>query len=328
MRVLVGLVCASVLGLASMANAEPLNAKQVSAEAKWLVHIDADAMRSSVVVDKGYAKCAEKCKALGEKVTDLREACKIFDPTTDLQGLTFYGKEYKPGAGVAIVCGKLTETILNGLSEGVQKMPNYSVSTYNMYQLHTWTHAQGTKHERPIIGVYVQPNYLVFGASEAEVKAALDVLDGSKANLAGTASPLAAAALPGALLLARVSGLADMKLPIESPIIKQTDAMALTLGENNYEAYLTADLAVKDVKTADEVKAMVDGALTNALMGTDDAEMSDLINAARVSSTEKAVSVDVRGPADIGWTYLEKLAAKVAEEGRKQMEKARQGQGK
>jgi hypothetical protein len=165
----------------------------------------------------------------------------------------------------------------------------------------------------------------VFGASEADVKAALDVLDGKKPSLAKS-SPLAAASSAGALLVARVAGLADVKLPIESPIIKQTEAVSLTLGENNYEAYLAADLSAKDAKTAEEVKTKVDSALTDALMATNEAEMSDLINAARVTSNDQVVTVDVRGPADIGWTYLEKLAKNVAEEGRKRLEKAGHGQ--
>jgi hypothetical protein len=47
---IVGIALAAVLGLAAVARAEPLELKQVAADAKWLVHVDVDAMRD---VDRG-----------------------------------------------------------------------------------------------------------------------------------------------------------------------------------------------------------------------------------------------------------------------------------
>jgi len=52
----VGLALAAGLGWTASARAEPLDPAQVSAEAKWLAHLDVDAMRASTVVQRAWKK--------------------------------------------------------------------------------------------------------------------------------------------------------------------------------------------------------------------------------------------------------------------------------
>ena len=49
-------VTAAALVVAGYASAAPLNPKQVAKEAKWVAHVDVDAMRESIVVKKAYEK--------------------------------------------------------------------------------------------------------------------------------------------------------------------------------------------------------------------------------------------------------------------------------
>lgn len=315
--ILLGVFSTTLVGRLSAA---PLNPKQISAEAKWLAHLDADAMRGSVMAAAGYRQCEAKWKAIGEHLAELRTACQVFDPMTDLNDVTFYGAQYQQDAGVAIVHARFTDSVLRFLYEKVQQLPGYAASNHRAYALHTWRHAQGTRHERSMTAAYVQPDRMIFGTSVAEVAAALDVLDGAKADLAGNASPLAAKAPSGALLLIRVAGLSAIELPIESPIIRRTETLALIIGESNNEAYLTSELVSKDAKTAEEVKAAVDKALAAALAATDDGDVANLINAVQVGSTEKQVTLDVRGPAEVGWFYLEKLVTQLTAAGQKHID--------
>ena len=59
----------AVLGLATIGRAEPLDLKQVAAEAKWVMHVDVDALRASIVVQKAYQKCLEMHKDAARKWT-------------------------------------------------------------------------------------------------------------------------------------------------------------------------------------------------------------------------------------------------------------------
>ena len=263
MRVSASFVCVLVLTMAGLVRAEPLNPKQVPADAKWLAHVDADVMRTSVVVDQGMKERGDAVKALIAKVPDLSALCEAIDPAKNVKGITVYGTQFKPG-GVAIVSANLAEAALNSLSEGVQKLPDHATTSHGSHELHTWTHAKGTPNAHAVTAVYVEPNILVFGTSVDEVKNALDVLDGAKPNIVGKSALAAAPA--SALVFARVAGLGTLKgLPVDSPIIKQADVIGLTMGEDDDEAYLTGEVVAKDAKTAGQVKEAVDNALTAAV---------------------------------------------------------------
>jgi hypothetical protein len=104
------------------------------------------------------------------------------------------------------------------LVEKVQGAPGYKSSTHDSYTLHTWIHNRGKRHEHQVTGCFHAPTELVFGRTEGEVSAALDVLDGKSPNLAGSDSSLAAEIPAGTSIVARVSGLADANLPTKSPL--------------------------------------------------------------------------------------------------------------
>jgi hypothetical protein len=315
MRVLVCLLCALVLGVASQVCAAPLNSKQVSADAKAVIHMDADALRVSVVVEKGYQVCEEKAKQFGGQVEELKVLFTIVDPTQDVKGLTFYTTQTKQPGGVIILNAKFSENAIATLTEQVKTLPSYAVSDYNSHPLHTWARGNG----QSVFAAYVKPDLLVLGISADEVKAALDVLDGTKPNIVGK-SPLAAEVPAGALVLARVADFPKEGFPIDSPIIKQSDVLGAVIGENNNEAYLTCEVFAKDAKTADTLKTAVEDALTKALLATDDADLANLINAVQVTTNDKEVVVDVRGPADMGWMYFEKLVGEVVKASKKAIE--------
>lgn len=312
MRVLVGLVCALVLSTAGFVRAEALNPKQVAADAKWVAHLDVDTMRASVVVDKAYQECEPVVKAFGAKIDELKAIGQVIDPMKDLKGITVYGTDLQNPEAVAIVQANLSESALGTLQQSVQQLPGYASSTHGAYELHTWVH-KCPMGEKKLTATYVQPDILVFGSSVQAVEKALDVLGDAKLSIDGK-SALAAKPLAGALLVVRVAGLGSVeKLPVKSPIIAAADVIGLTLGENNNEAYLSADLSAKDTKAAEELKTNIESSLTSALLAVDDSDVADLINAVQVTSNDKTVTVDVRGPADVGWNYLKKLAAKVGE---------------
>ena len=318
MRVSASFVCVALLTVAGLVRAEPLNPKQVAADAKWLAHVDADAMRSSAMIDQGYKEQGDKAKAIIEKVPELHGLCEAINPAKNLKGITLYGTQLQP-EGVAILQAKLSEPVLKILHEKVQKLPDYAAISHGSHEICTWTHAQGTPHQRSVAAAHVEPNILVFGTSTGAVENALDVLDGKKPSLAGK-SALAAPAPAGALLLVRLAGLAKLDcLHIDSPIVKQTEVLGLILGEDNNEAYLTAEMSAKDAKTAAKVKETVDNTLTAALQAVDDSDLSELLNAIQLDSKDKTVTADVRGPADGAWKYVEKLAEQTFQLARKRL---------
>lgn len=308
MRVYLGLAIAVVLGLAGTLRAEPLNLEQVAADAKWVAHVDADAARASSVAEKVREHWKQKHPKAAKHLEIAREVWN-FNPCTDLRGITLYGTKIKKDTGVVIVHAKVDQELL---LDKVRSAPQHRESTHGQYQLHTWKHAEGKKRVRDMTGVFYRPDVILFGGSFDEVIAALDVLDGTKPNLVGKDSPLAAAVPPGTMFLARVVGLADVaNLPGKFPIMKQTESLALAVGEKEGESFFTGRMTVKNAKLAEQMKTVVEGVRAMAVMvHGGDSKALEIIDALKVDIDGKVVEIECRAPAEKVWTFLKKMKEK------------------
>ena len=304
MRVALRLTVAAVLGSgwAGLVRAEPLDLNQVSADAKWVAHIDVDAMRASAVLQKAHEQMLKKHPEAEKHLAKVREMWK-FNPCTDMHGATFYDTQIKKGSGVAIVHAKVDQHMI---LEKAKRAPEHRASTYGKYELHSWTHAKESKHERSMTGTFYKPDVLVFGNSVEAVKAALDVLDGTKANIAGTDGPLAAKVPPGAMLVARAVDLSQADLPCKSPLVKEVDTLMMAVGENHGESFLVGKLTVKQPEIAQQMKAVADGFLAmTALTHGSDPNAMKLLGALKLTTTDKAITVEWRAPAEAVWVQMQ-----------------------
>ena len=257
MRVCFGLAIVAVLGFAGLLRAEPLDVKQINADAKWAVHVDFDAARGSTVLQNAYQLLSEKHPELEQRLGEAREKWQ-FDPA-GLHDVTFYGEQFKKHEGVAIVHATVNE---QALLEKAKQAPNHQVSNHGKYELHTWTHAAGSKHERSMTGTFFKPDVLVFGSSEAEVGAALDVLDGTKPNVADKLPSLVGTIPPGTILFAGARDVSEINVPAKSPaapVAKQADSLLLSIGENDGKSFVSAMLNVKQADAAQQLKTIVEG---------------------------------------------------------------------
>jgi hypothetical protein len=302
-----------MFGMAGLVHAAPVDLKQVSADAVWLAHLDADAMRASTVWDKRYARHDEKCRAIAAACDELREASQVFNAARDLRSITLYGPRFAADSGVAIVRANFDEAMLKVLAEAIKKQPDYRSVKHGRHGLHAWTHAKGTQHEHPLAVCFAKPDLLIVGASSDNVTRALDVLDGVKPNIVNKGSPLAYPMPIETLFVARAVGPWTDVFSAQSPILQRSRWIGVALcekdsekdGKKVKEAFLTADLAARDSKVAEELRSVIEVALTEAL-ATDDADVADVINTLEVFVREKIVSVDVHGAGDTGY-YLDEI---------------------
>jgi hypothetical protein len=312
LAIAVVLSLAVVLGPTRAARAEPLSLEQIPADAKWAAHLDVDALRASSLPQKARQQILANHP---EAEKHLAMACDVwnFDPRTDLHGITIYGSQIKRDTGVAIVNAKVDQKLL---AEKVQQAPNYQATKYGKYELHSWTHAKGSSRERAMTGTLYKPDVLVFGASADEVKAALDVLDGTKPNFVSHASEsgLSLSIPTGTILVAGVTGLADVVLPCKSPLTKQADSIVLAIGESQGNAFVVGQIAAKKTEIAQQIKTVVDGALALAtLANADDADAIKIVNAVNVSVSDKTVNMECRAPVDVVWAHTQKAIAEAKE---------------
>jgi hypothetical protein len=294
-----------VAGLGPLANAGPLDSKRVSAEAKWLVHIDADAMRAGKV-PRMIVTLWRELPAASEALRKFTAAIGM-DPTKDLHSVTIYGQRYAQPDAVVIVAAEVDRTRLMTL---LRRKPDYRTESYDGHELVIWSENKGKPDAHVVTGCFYQPGVIVFGRDAAAVKKALDVLSGTARSLAES-DPLFARDVPsGTMIQARATGLAEVDL-FKSPLVQQSKSLFVALGENQGEVFAVARLVTESTDVARRVRAVVEGFLAMAELQLEtDQDALKILEAVKVSSEGEKVAVECRGPAEAAAKLVEKIWAK------------------
>jgi hypothetical protein len=291
--------------------AEPLELKQVASDAQWVAHIDVDAIKESIVVQRAYDWCMTECAEAGEQLAKIREKLGL-DLTEDLQSVTFYGKKIKIGVGVAIVHANVDQADLEAKVQGAR---DYTKTEHGSHTLHQWTHKQGG-HEHQVTGCFHSPTTLLFGRRSEDVIAALDVLDGKAASLEGSDSSLAVASPSGTMLAVKASRLEDMELPSRSPMIKLGKSFSVVLGEDGGESFAIAKLMAKSDEMAKQVMELLEGFHALALMQREDDPLAqEVLHAVKANTEGNKVTVELRASADEVWERAKILRERMEQNG-------------
>ena len=305
MRIL-SVAVAIVLGFGALAQAAPLELKHVAADAKWVMHLDVDAVRASSVVQKGYHKCMEMHKEAAQHLDTVRDMIGM-DLRTDLHGITCYGPQVGKRQGVLIVLADMNQQLL---VDKAKLGPDHMVTKYGAYELHSWTHKKGDK-QHHATGVFFTPKVAVFGGSVEEVKAALDVLSGKSPSLVGKPSALDGDIAPGTTFLHRAI---DVGAHTKCPVLKQAQSYRIATGENKGESFFLARFSMNTTESADQVKAIIEGFKALAAMkAASDAEDAKLVDALKITREDKTLVIQWSASADAVWAEIEKLGKKIAE---------------
>jgi hypothetical protein len=306
MRVYFGLAAAFVLGLASLAQAGPIDLKDVSADVKWAAHLDVDGLVASSAFKKVREEIVKEHPEVESHLSMLRTMLH-FDPLSDLHGITIYGTQLKKDTGVAIIRAKVDEKLL---LEMVKNNPEHQVIAYGKYELHTWR-KDTQKHDN---ATFFKPDVIVFGATLDELKAALDVLDGTKPNFAAQNESAAGLIPPGTIFVAGAKDLAEANLHPESSLAKQADSALLVAGEKEGQVFVRATLNVKDAEIAKQLKAVVDGGVALLTLVKDETPdpvaLKQLIDGVKTSLNDKTITVEGQASVDLLWSLVQKEIAK------------------
>jgi hypothetical protein len=290
---------------AYVGQAAPLDTKNVAADAKWVAHVDVDAVRDSKIVQKAFAACPE-LKESGKHFDELRDKIGI-DLRKDLHGLTLYGPDADKTHAVAIVYSTVNQKLL---LEKAEKAADHKVTRHGSIDIHSWTQQRAGKTE-PAAGAFFKSNVLVFAASPERVAAAIDVLDGKSRGLTDANSPLAGRAPTGSTVVFRT-----VVFRPETPFAaaKLAESFRVATGENNGNSFYHATLVLKSSEAATQIKAIADGIKAlGSLRFAADADVMKLIAGLKTTVDGNTVKTSWDASTDDVWTVVEKVAKKAAE---------------
>jgi hypothetical protein len=241
---------------------------------------------------------------------DASRALIGMDPRKDLHGITLYGSQIGKHEGVLIVFADADRKLL---TEKVKKARGYDSSTHGSYKLHSWTH-KDRRGKRPVTGAFYKDKSMVFSSSEAEVKAALDVLDGEKPSL--TCKVLAAEVPAGTTALARVVGIVGT--PCKSKLAKEIESLSIVTGENEGDSFLHVKVVAKSAHVAKQMGMVAEGVRALGMLHAIDCPKGkQLVEGIKVNVAEKTVTVDSSAPAEAVWQHMQATMKKKIERHRK-----------
>jgi len=289
-------------GIWGPANAEPLDRQQVAADAKWLAHIDLDAVENSDVARK-IRDAWLRDDAVKGHIRNLKWITGV-DLARDVRSVTFYGQRLVKDTGVVMLHAKVDQ---KRLLKHLRNKADYQTDRYGDYTLHRWTEKKGAKGEHSVTGCFYAPALLVFGRDATEVKTALDVVNGKSPALADSDSPLGVDAPQGAIFVASLTGLAEAELPFKSPVVNKSKLLSITVGEHQGEVYGVVKFVAESEKVAEQLKAVVEGLRAMAILqhGKNE-EAKGILQALSVSTSGQTVTAQWRGAAEDVWKLIEK----------------------
>lgn len=274
-------ICSIVLASAAMALAGPLDASQVPADAKWLVHIDVSGAQQTTFAQQ-TAQESQVQDALGW----IQERYGI-DVGNDLTDATLFGLNYEPHTGVVLLDTSYDrEKVIDVLNDE----PSYKTTSYGDETLHSWTvtdkSAQpGDANRTYTMYAALQSGRIIMGRSEEQLKKTLDVLADKGESLEGKDSPLTAEVREGTFFRGAAIDLSGLKDRPGFQTLPQTEQITVVAGEEDGTFFLNSNLAAADAQTAQQIKNVIEGfrGMVALQTGQQNQEAAELANAIKVT---------------------------------------------
>lgn len=297
MKTSLPLVLFAGLALAPLAaHAAPLQRSQVSADAKWLLQLDMDALRQSEL-GKNLLK-----RVVDEAGDDLKEDAHIDLPAIlkNTSSVMAYGTDFKSGKdgkGVLIWQGsKEIEQIASGFL--VQQAEATKAGSGNVKLVRGG--AQSVYSFGDDMNVMVRPGGgLILGRSLDQIDLATRVLDGKASSLQTKDTFKEFPALPGGFFfLALAEGIGkEAQMPAQASVLKLTDGGRLALGESDGKIHVQLTLKAQTKENTQQIQQVVQGILAVATMTQgENPDLQQLIRNTKVSVEGETVSVDLSVP--------------------------------
>lgn len=284
--------------------AASFDAGQVSADARWVAHLDAGTLKQTVL---GRYVVAQMATREANRKFEAFKAIFQFDPREDLESVTLYGMGRAKEGGVALLQGRFNTDQLVTLIKGNE---NYDSEVHGSRIVHSWIDEK--KPNKRKYGCIVRNDQVLVGDSEKLVKHAVDVLEGRARTMTDGQS------LPGLADAAKSTffiGSADMtKMPNVDPkaaILKKNEAVSLSFSETAGRLNGLLRMVAKDAETATAVHSIGQGLVSLTVLDENqEPEVVKLAQSMQLAVSGKEVSVRLDYAADEAIKLLQHCEAK------------------
>lgn len=294
-------------------SAAPIQRADVINDPVWVLHVDADGLRSTVV---GQYILAEMAKPEAQKKLAALQAISGFDPGKDLHGVTLYGATKSEEDGILLVYADFDAARLTTLAEGAKE---HTSVTHGAYTIHSWIDEKKPEKNgvKPRTYAAIAGKTVVFGQKESSVADALDVLARTRPNLLTNTQFARLADAPAFILGAA----RKPELPGNDPnaaILKQSKLVMLSVNEVQRKLGATLTLEADTEEIAGQIESIGRGLIGLLSLQQDKPEAQKIAQGLAVQRDGLVVKASLSLPADAAVEIIKADAARKAAKAEKE----------
>ena len=310
---------AAVLALTASAVGGPLRKADISADAKWVLHLDVDQLRSTSAGKFVITEIADK--VLAEPKAKMKQDTGYDLDLSKVKSVTAYGTYTER---VLLLKGDIdAERLLDGAMARIQKEGKSDSAAVEK----TVQGGLTTYRLRDRMVVTLRPDKVIVASQSAEAnEKANDVLSGKAPNLAsGRMFKEFPEPQKGFFFLGVAEGFNAGKFAGDSEegdqnnpkakILKMADGGRIILGQDDDQLFLNVALKAKTTAVVTQMQQVIQGMIAlAALAKSDNTNIQQLAESAKVSTHGDVVTLNLSFPADEAMTMLKSKAAEKMEQ--------------
>lgn len=299
-------LCLAAGVLFASATHAALNPAFVSTDARWVVHADLDALRTTALGQE-LVSAIEKAQAGAIGGMFGLDVAKTFKT---IGTLTAYGTNLTAdpkaidGALIAAGTPELRKIVESALLQGTLAQPKMFAEDagfpFPAYTISNLNQKGQPEDKIQVIVVFPPEPVILVGKSKAQLLKAHEVIRGSAPSLAKAAgSPLGrfVASADGAYLFTASVVPAENVFPENAPqtrMLRLAHAGAIALGERGENTFARAELLASSGSNADKLAKILQGMVAAlSLAETTDKQLAEFINSTTVTRSGDAVKLDL-----------------------------------
>ncbi len=292
--------------------AAPLQRRDLPADTKWLVHLDAAAFVKTKVGSCFAREQIEPKIAKGQ--ADIKAWFDFDFDWRRISGVTIFGTDYTSPdkeRGVALVYTDMDVT--KGLENAIAKLEAAGMAQSGSVK-RLEDAPQALYQLNDVFAAVQAGRPVVLGKSREKVLRARDVLNGKASNLKDSpAFNQFPAPASGPFLIAAAEGFnGAAAIPPQANVLKQADALRLTLAEADTNVVARLALLTKDAQVGQQVQQVVQGLIALvALSQNGNSDLQRLAQSLHVRQSDRFVTVELGLPVAM---IEQKIAEKAAKQ--------------
>jgi hypothetical protein len=303
MKNVIRAILMAVCLVSGLSAAAPLNKNHISANAKWIFHVDFDAFRTTQIGQLVQKDIQQEWQPKIDALNQLFGS----DLTRDIYSMTLFGSQAGEENASVLIDGKFNKEKLTAL---LALNNSYKKSDYNGSTLHYWVDDRDKKNR---VGAFAQDNLIVISQSQTEVTSALDILSGKTQSLAKQqAGPLwALTEVPqNTFMMAAAVELSQLTQDDKNAAILQNSKLLAFVGaENQDNVSLRLRLETQGVETAQQVETALRGILALVTLSQKDKpDLAALAGACTITRDQSTLNIQFVYPSQALMNILKGFA--------------------